>query len=135
MRSLTNRHFLQILTLLLFVLITSPNRAGTAIAQGKNDERPRIGLALSGGGARGAAHHGVLRILERENIPINYIAGTSMGSIAGGKYASGLSVKEIEEQFIADDWGDVFDDKIERKDRSFRSKDGAWAVLFRLRVC
>ncbi len=91
-------------------------------------DRPRIGLALSGGGARGAAHVGLLKVLERERIPIDYIAGTSMGSIVGGMYASGLSPEEIERQLIAVDWDDVFDDKIDRRNRSFRRKtdDRLW---------
>ena len=55
--------------------------------------RPRIGLVLSGGGARGLAHVGVLKVLERERIPIDAIAGTSMGAIIGGLYASGMSAE------------------------------------------
>ena len=58
--------------------------------------RPRIGLVLSGGGARGIAHVGVLKILERERIPIDVISGTSMGAIVGGLYASGMSAAQIE---------------------------------------
>lgn len=57
--------------------------------------RPKIGIALSGGAARGFAHLGVLRVLEENNIPIDYIAGTSAGSFAGAAYASGLTVGEI----------------------------------------
>lgn len=91
-------------------------------AQDGDTDRPRVGLALSGGGARGAAHVGVLRVLERERIPIDYIAGTSMGSIVGGMYASGMSLDEIEEQLVSIDWESVFHDKIERKDRSFQRK-------------
>ncbi|MGH8207975.1 MAG: patatin-like phospholipase family protein [Steroidobacteraceae bacterium] len=57
--------------------------------------RLRIGLVLSGGGARGAAHIGVLEMLERLHIPIDAIAGTSMGAVVGGLYASGMSGKQI----------------------------------------
>jgi len=53
-------------------------------------QRPRIGLVLSGGGARGAAHVGVLKVLEEMRIPIDAIAGTSMGAVVGGLYASGM---------------------------------------------
>jgi NTE family protein len=84
--------------------------------------RPKIGLALSGGGARGAAHLGVIRVLEENNIPIDYIAGTSMGSIVGGMYAAGMSVDEIEEELASIDWGEMFDDLPPRGDRSFRRK-------------
>lgn len=62
--------------------------------------RPKIGLALGGGGMRGAAHVGVLKVLEREGIPIDYIAGTSMGSVVGGLYASGVPLCDLEEKFI-----------------------------------
>ena len=58
--------------------------------------RPRIGLVLSGGGARGAAHIGVLKVLDELRVPIDAIAGTSMGAVVGGLYASGLSAREIE---------------------------------------
>ncbi len=85
-------------------------------------ERPKIGLALSGGGARGAAHIGVLKVLEENNIPIDYIAGTSMGSIVGGLYATGMSPDEILEAIESIDWDDVFKDLPAREERSFRRK-------------
>ena len=84
--------------------------------------RPKIGLVLGGGGARGAAHIGVLRVLERERIPIDYVAGTSMGSIVGGLYASGLSADEIEQVLNGIDWNDAFQDKSPRADRPFVRK-------------
>ncbi|HOM15503.1 MAG TPA: patatin-like phospholipase family protein, partial [Rubrivivax sp.] len=58
-------------------------------------QRPRIGLVLSGGGARGAAHIGVLEVLEELRVPVDVIAGTSMGSIVGGSYASGQTVANM----------------------------------------
>src|SRR4051812_21845548 len=58
--------------------------------------RPRIGLVLSGGGARGAAHIGVLKVLEENHVPIDAIAGTSMGAVVGGLYASGLNAADVE---------------------------------------
>ncbi|MGB5439747.1 MAG: patatin-like phospholipase family protein, partial [Gammaproteobacteria bacterium] len=89
---------------------------------GEQFERPKIGLALSGGGARGAAHIGVLRVLEQMRIPVDYIAGTSMGSIIGGLYASGMSPDEIEQAFRAIDWDHIFSDAPPRVERSFRRK-------------
>lgn len=71
----------------------------TATRESNQTRRPKIGLALGGGGARGAAHVGVLRILEREGIHVDMIAGTSVGAIVGGMYCAGLSVDEIEKQF------------------------------------
>lgn len=81
-----------------------------------------VGLVLSGGGARGAAHIGVIRRLEELRIPIDYIAGTSMGSIIGGMYASGMSLDEIEAMMTGIDWNDAFQDETDRKDRTFRRK-------------
>ena len=84
--------------------------------------RPKIGLVLSGGGARGAAHIGVIKVLEELRVPIDCIAGSSMGSIIGGLYASGLSVAEIEKALTGVDWTDAFLDDIPRQERSFRRK-------------
>jgi len=84
--------------------------------------RPRIGLALSGGGARGAAHIGVLKVLEEYRVPIDYIAGTSMGSIVGGLYASGMSPDQLKEVISRVDWDEAFTDRIPRTERSFRRK-------------
>lgn len=129
MLSPCDRPVIQTATLVCFLFLVCAHTA-TTFAQEVVNDRPRIGLALSGGGARGAAHIGVLKILERERIPIDYIAGTSMGSIVGGMYASGMSLEEIESQLVAVDWGDVFDDKINREDRSFRRKtdDRLWLI-------
>lgn len=71
-------------------------------------ERPKIGLALGSGGARGLAHIGVIKVLEENNIPIDFIAGSSIGAMVGGFYAAGLSVKEIEEIALSTDWRKVF---------------------------
>lgn len=94
-------------------------------AQQKDDsaaQRPKIGLVLSGGGARGAAHVGVLKVLEEMRVPVDYIAGTSMGSIVGGLYASGMTPAEIETAIATMDWGHIFSDSPPREDRSFRRK-------------
>ena len=71
-------------------------------------ERPKIGLVLGGGGAKGHAHIGVLKVLEELHIPVDYIAGTSMGAIVGSLYASGLSPDEIEKVLTSVDWDDLF---------------------------
>ncbi len=69
--------------------------------------RPRVGLVLSGGGARGAAQVGVLKVFERHGVPVDFIAATSMGSIVGGLYAAGWSPDEIDSMAIHTDWDDV----------------------------
>jgi NTE family protein len=106
----------------LIVLLILPAAGALAIDEPAVDERPRIGLVLGGGGARGAAHVGVLKVLEELRIPVDYIAGTSMGSIVGGLYASGMSAREIEREMLAMNWDDLFTDAPARADRSFRRK-------------
>lgn len=71
-----------------------------ASAEENSSGRPRIGLALGGGGSRGAAHVGVLKVLQEEHIPIDMIAGTSIGSVVGGFYAAGVPVDEMSELFL-----------------------------------
>ena len=98
--------------------------------------RPRIGLVLSGGGARGAAHVGVLKVLEQLHIPIDAVAGTSMGAVVGGLYASGLSPREIESIMTSLNWQDAFRDKPPREDLTFRRKqeDQNFLVKFPLGI-
>jgi NTE family protein len=105
--------------------------AATAMADEAAADRPlRIGLALGGGGARGAAHVGVLRVLEEQNITVDYVAGTSMGSIVGSLYALGLSADEIERALLAVDWGELFVDRPSRRTRSMRRKEDDTATFF-----
>lgn len=77
----------------------------------------RIGIALGGGSAKGLAHIGVLKVMEEEKVPIEYVTGTSMGSVIGGLYASGYTAEEIEKIAIEIDWLELFNDKLERKDK------------------
>ncbi len=112
---------ISVFSLGLLLLLAAPV-AMTADEEAAAATRPRIGLVLGGGGARGAAHVGVLKVLEELRIPIDYIAGTSMGSIVGGLHASGLSAEEIEREIIAMDWEDLFHDAPSRAQRSFRRK-------------
>jgi NTE family protein len=85
--------------------------------------RPRIGLVLSGGGARGAAHIGVLEVLDELHVPVDAIAGTSMGAVIGGLYASGMSGREIDALLSSVDWQDAFRDRPLRRDLVFRRKE------------
>lgn len=77
-------------------------------------KRPRIGLVLSGGGARGYAHIGVLKMLERMRIPVDAIAATSMGAVVGGLYASGLRADELEQKLSQVNLSDIAFDRNER---------------------
>jgi NTE family protein len=90
--------------------------------------RPRIGLVLSGGGARGLAHVGVLKVLEQMQIPVDVIAGTSMGAIIGGLYASGMRADELERELLRLDWDTIFAPRIERQHLSQRRKEEDFEV-------
>jgi len=110
--------------------------AGTAAPAGGADratapERPRIGLVLSGGGARGVAHLGVLKVLEELRIPVDVISGTSMGSIVGGLYAAGNSPAEIEAIVNSLEWNQAFQDRPPLEDLSFRRKEDSASYLVR----
>ena len=110
----------------LLCMILSAGHLGAA----EESERPTIGLALAGGGARGSAHVGVLMVLEELRVPVDYIAGTSMGSIIGGTYASGLSPQQMEDLFESIDWANAFNDEPARKDINFRRKQDDRQALF-----
>lgn len=99
--------------------------AGAVAAQAQESTeaaRPRVGLVLSGGGARGIAHVGVLKILEQLQVPIDAVAGTSMGALVGGLYASGMTPGEIETLVTSLDWQDAFRDRPPRTALGFRRK-------------
>lgn len=117
----------------IFLAAVSVGRAQDAPVPAE-PSRPRIGLVLSGGGARGAAHIGVLKVLEEYRVPIDAIAGTSMGAVVGGLYASGLSPAEIEKIMTSVDWADAFRDRPQRRDLNFRRKleDQSFLVKFPL---
>ena len=84
--------------------------------------RPKVGLVLSGGGAKGFAHVGALKVLRQAGIEVDYISGTSMGAIVGGLYAIGYSPEYIEEIVRAHDWVELLVDKIDRRDLSIDEK-------------
>ena len=83
----------------------------TLLFAGNDDGRPRIGLVLGGGGAKGAAEVGVLKVLEEEGIRPDYIAGTSIGAIVGGLYACGYSASDIETLFRGQEWLSLIGDR------------------------
>jgi NTE family protein len=91
---------------------------------------PRIGLALSGGGARGIAHVGVLKVLEEMRVPIHCVTGTSMGAIVGATFAAGRSPAEMEKLVLAADWDAIFRDQPPRKEIALRRKIDDYKTLF-----
>lgn len=116
-RTLSALFVLAVATLSLAALAAGP--AGVSRTDRSN---PRIGLVLSGGGARGAAHIGVLKVLEEMRIPIHAVAGTSMGSLVGGSYAAGLTAEELERRVTQVDWDSLFNDDPPRKEWPARRK-------------
>lgn len=92
--------------------------ASTALA-----EPPRTCLVLSGGGARGFAHVGVLKVLEEHGVRIDCVAGTSMGAIVGGLYASGMSAAQLEKLVLTLDWNAMFSERPPRQELSLRRKE------------
>lgn len=99
-------------------------------AQKPESRRPKIGLVLSGGGARGLAHIGVIKILEQYGIQVDYVVGTSMGSLVGGLYASGYDAAALEKTALTIDWDYYLNDTISRRDLSYDEKkdDGRFMV-------
>ncbi len=111
-------------------LPTNPINAAPATAatrpadtQEKPKARPRIGIALEGGGALGLAHVGVLEWFEQHHIPVDYVAGTSMGGLIGGFYATGMSPSEMKKLIEGVDWNEVLSDATPYEDLSYRRKE------------
>lgn len=92
-------------------------------SSGEEQERRKVGLVLSGGGAKGVAHIGVIKVLEEAGIPIDYIAGTSMGAIIGGLYSIGWSTQELDSLVRNQDWMALLSDKIPRRDKLLSEKE------------
>lgn len=86
-------------------------------------QRPRVALVLSGGGARGLAHVGVLQVIEAARVPVDMIVGTSMGAIVGGLYAAGMEPAELAEEVGSLDWGSLFQRSEPRQNLSQRLKE------------
>ena len=114
---------LSLLIILLLIPFTGQAR-GQTVSGGPPGQpgRPRVGLVLAGGGARGGAHVGVLKVLEERHIPIDVIAGTSIGAVVGAMYAAGVPVADLETLLEQTDWDDTLRDDQRRRDRPFRQK-------------
>jgi len=98
------------------------------------EAKPRVALVLSGGGARGGAHIGVLRVLEREGVPIDLIVGASYGSLIGGLYAAGYSIDDIERIVAETNWQDMTDDSPDRRLLNLNRKPSGDRQLIALRL-
>src|SRR5690554_7598967 len=115
--------------ILLLLLLCLPSLADTTTAS-----EPRTGLVLSGGGARGLAHIGVLKQIEKMDIQIHAIAGTSMGAVIGGLYAAGYSAEELERIALEMDWPAALSDSPQREDIPYRRKQDDRDFLVKQRL-
>lgn len=118
--------------IMLALSLSPPVRSAEAEAapSGQMPARPRICLVLSGGGARGAAHVGVLKVLEEYRVPVHCIAGTSMGSLVGAAYATGMTLPEMDETLKGISTELLFKDKPPRRELSMRRKQDDYTILF-----
>ncbi|MGN7811410.1 patatin-like phospholipase family protein [Flavobacterium sp. 22659] len=113
------------------LLILFPETSFSQEIKKDSVKRPKIGLVLSGGGAKGFAHIGVLKVLEEAGIKIDYIGGTSMGSVIGGLYASGYNASQIDSIFKKTNFDDLINDYIPRSSKNFYGKknDELYAIV------
>ena len=115
----------RILALSLLLLLFAPSlraEEGEPVPAPKRP-RPRVGLVLSGGGAKGMAHIGALKVLEELDIPVDYVVGTSIGSIIGGMYALGYSADQLDSLVRAQDWDLLMKDHVARRNVSYAFKE------------
>lgn len=118
----------------LALLTVSAGADAATQAQVQGKRRPVIGLVLSGGGALGATHIGVLKVLEELKVPVDIVTGTSMGSIVGGLYALGLDAHELDRLVTSIDWGQTFKDSPPRGSLPIRRKQEDYGFLLDLKV-
>jgi len=123
-------HRSRVATLALAACLISVDVLAQPAAPAAAGAPPRIGLALSGGGARGIAHVGVLKVLEEMRVPIHCVTGTSMGAIVGGTFASGTPPRRLEELVLAANWNELFRDQPPRDEISMRRKGDDYKTLF-----
>ena len=104
----------------------------TASAQNEEErvERKKVGVVLSGGGAKGMAHIGVLKVLEKAGIPVDIVTGTSIGSIVGGLYAIGYNSHSLDSMVRAQDWTYVITDKEDLRKQSLLDRKKASTYMF-----
>jgi NTE family protein len=88
-------------------------------------ERPKVGVVLSGGGAKGMAHIGALKIVEEAGVPVDYVVGTSMGSIIGGLYAIGYSPWQMDSIVRRQDWGVLLSDRVPRNQQNLLDREAS----------
>jgi NTE family protein len=113
------RHAFAVIGALMMTGSWIPSTQAADCARPPATDRPKIGLVLGGGGARGAAHIGVIRLLEEMHIPVDYVAGTSMGSLVGAFYATGMNATQLEETVTSIDFDTLFKDSTAREEKPY----------------
>ncbi|PTX18450.1 NTE family protein [Pontibacter mucosus] len=126
------RHYLLLLLLLLSTFV--PARIEAQALPERPAKRPKIGLVLSGGGAKGMAHIGFLKVLEEAGIRPDYVTGTSMGSLVGALYALGYSASEIEQIALEQDWEMLLSNQVPLSQIAFEEKEYYSRYLLELPV-
>ena len=116
----------------IFLLIAAVLMTGAASAQTDSTivQRKKVGVVLSGGGAKGMAHIGVLKVLEKAGIPVDIVTGTSIGSIVGGLYSIGYNSHSLDSMVRAQDWTYVITDKEDLRKQSLLDRKKANTYLF-----
>ncbi len=109
---------------IVIILITTLMLCSTSMAATNAPaQRKKVGLVLSGGGAKGMAHIGALKVIEQAGIPIDYVVGTSMGSIIGGLYAIGYTPQQLDSLVRVQDWGFLLSDRTPRSDKNMAERE------------
>ncbi|NQU81202.1 MAG: patatin-like phospholipase family protein [Bacteroidetes bacterium] len=128
-----NQFFCSVVCSVLFVLVFCSNNIQGQTSEGYSGH-PKVAVVLSGGGAKGFAHIGVLKVLEEEGVPIDIIVGTSMGSLVGGLYSLGYTAKELEDLCKTQDWQTLIFDDLPRQYLSKSDRALQQRYLFALQV-
>ena len=114
--------------IIIFFIFT----ASLAFSQEQKVNEKKVGLVLSGGGAKGLAHIGALKVIDSLGVEIDYVAGTSMGAIVGSLYASGYSGKQLDSIFRTVDFDILINDNLPRKSKSFYERGNSEKYIFNL---
>lgn len=122
-RSMKKSQLVSILLLIIFLINSTATFSNRIEKPSKKKERPKVGLVLSGGGAKGFAYIGMLDLFNEVGLQVDYIGGTSIGSIVGGLYAVGYSPEAIKDIVVTQDWDALLRDEIPRKYLSYEEKE------------
>lgn len=124
------KRFQSVIYVFLLVVFCIGPVSGVYASDVEVKTRPKVALVLSGGGARGFAHVGVIKVLEEIGVPVDMVVGTSMGSMVGGSYASGYTTKQMEDIILNVNWNEIFALRPNRDELDWRQRDDDYKNLF-----